>query len=126
MTTLRRMTLAVAGLPLLLLAATPFHLDLLDSFPDEEEVLTEAPETVWLEFSGPPDMSRSSFSVRGPDGAVSLGEIQVGEQPEVIQANVQGAMPPGTYTVAWVAAPMDDHAVRGRFEFSVESTEDRR
>lgn len=119
----RRSISALLALPLILVAWTTFHLDLVDSLPKEDQVLEEAPEVVWLEFSAAPDMSRSSFSIRGPEGGVELGDIKTGEKEEVIQARVVGEMPAGTYTLSWVGAPMDDHTVRGRFEFTVEQAQ---
>jgi len=110
--------LSLAG-ALLLAGWTAFHLELAASFPEADQSLAEAPAEIWLEFSVMPDMERSSFSVRGPDGKVDLGEISVGDTPEVVRADVVGAMPPGSYTLSWVGAPMEDHAVRGRFTFSV-------
>jgi len=50
---------------------------------------------------------------------VELGEIEVGDKEEVVRASVVGEMPAGTYTVSWIAAPTDDHTVRGRFDFTV-------
>ena len=119
----RRLIPCLFALSLLLLAWTPLHLELWDSFPDEDEVLDEAPNEVWLEFSVAPDMTRSSFSVRGEEGAVELGEIEVGDKEEVLRAPVLGEMPAGTYTVSWIAAPADDHTVRGRFDFTIEEAQ---
>ncbi len=99
---------------------SPFHIELDASFPDEDQELSEAPTEVWLEFSVPVDLERSSFSVRGEEGSVDLGEISVGDSPEVIQASVDDELAPGSYTISWVAAPMDDHTVRGRFVFTVQ------
>lgn len=98
---------------------TAFHIELSSSHPQAEQTLEEAPTEVWLRFSVQPDTARSSFSIRGPEGRVELGEIVVGDEPEVLRADVVGALPAGDYTVSWVAAPMDDHAVRGRFGFTV-------
>ena len=64
-------------------------------------------------------MERTSFSVRGPAGAVALDSIAVGDEPEVVKAAVAGNMPEGRYTLSWVGAPIGDHTVRGRFSFSV-------
>lgn len=102
-----------------LLGSTPFHLELNDSFPEADAVLDEAPTEIWLEFSVAPDRERSSFSVRGPGGNVELGEVAAGDEPEVLEATVIGAMPPGVYTVSWVGAPEGDHTVRGRFAFTI-------
>ena len=107
--------------PLLLVAWTAFHLELTASHPEADAVLEEAPTEVWLQFSVVPDGARTSFSVRGPEGSVSLGDITQGEgdDAKVMRAEVTGPMPPGSYTVSWVGATPDDHTVRGRFSFSV-------
>jgi methionine-rich copper-binding protein CopC len=119
----RRLIPALFAVTLILGAWTTFHLDLVDSLPKEDQVLEEAPEVVWLEFSAVPDMSRSSFSIRGPEGGVELGEMEAGDEEEVIRARVVGEMPAGTYTLSWVGAPIDDHTVRGRFDFTIESAQ---
>ena len=102
-----------------LVAWTAFHLELTDSHPKAGQTMVEAPAEIWLRFSVVPDTARSSFSVRGPEGNVALGDIAPGASPEVLRAPVAGPMPAGTYTVSWVGAPMDDHAVRGRFTFTI-------
>ena len=114
-------TAVVLSSAVLLMGWTTFHIELNASFPDEDQALTEAPEEVWLEFSVPVDMERSSFSIRGEDGSVDLAEISAGDSPEFLRADVDGSLAAGTYTVSWVAAPLDDHAVRGRFKFSVQA-----
>jgi len=120
-----RKSRAVAALGVVISAAffigwTPFHIELNASYPEVDQVLGEAPTEMWLEFSVAPDMERSSFSVRGAEGSVELGEISAGDSPKIIRAGVEGELEPGDYTVSWVAAPMDDHAVRGRFTFTVQ------
>jgi len=118
---------AIAGIVLiagvvLLAGWTAFHLELAASYPEADQSLAEAPTEIWLQFSVTPDMERSSFSVRGPDGKVDLGEISVGESSDIVRADVTGSMAPGSYTLSWVGAPLEDHAVRGRFTFSVGAT----
>ena len=103
----------------LLAAWTLFHLELTASHPEAEAALSEPPGEIWLQFSVIPDHDRSSFSLEGPTGSVELGAIMVGEEPEILRAEIVGAMPDGTYTVSWTGAPLDDHPVRGRFTFSV-------
>lgn len=108
---------------LLLIGWTAFHLELAGSYPEADAVLAEAPTEMWLEFSVVPDVERTSFSVRGPDGRIALGDIHQKEDGEgkILRAEVSGPMPAGSYTVSWVGAPIDDHTVRGRFSFSIEA-----
>jgi len=86
--TMRRIVaggLALAA-AVVLVGWTAFHLELNASYPEADADLGEAPTEIWLRFSVEPDMERSSFSVRGPEGRVALGDISVGEEPEVIRA----------------------------------------
>jgi methionine-rich copper-binding protein CopC len=108
----------IAGL---LGAWTLFHIELEDSFPKADQALDTAPTEIWLKFTTEPDTAESTFSVRGPEGAVALGAIMVDPEKDssVLHAAVEGAVPAGSYTVSWVAAPLGDHAVRGRFNFTV-------
>lgn len=111
-------TLALA-LPLLAAATGAFHLDLVDSHPKADQVVETSPAEIWLKFSVEPDMEQTSFSIRGPAGTVELGEIVKGDSPEIIKAPVTASLAPGSYTLSWVGAPMDDHPVRGRYSFEV-------
>lgn len=116
----RTLVAAIAlALPFLAAGTGAFHLELVDSHPEAEQVLEASPSEIWLQFSVEPDMSQTSFSVRGPDGNVELGDIVAGDAPEIIEAPVAASLAPGTYTLSWVGAPMDDHPVRGRYTFEV-------
>lgn len=119
-TLVRGLALAVSTLAI---GWTVFHLELSASYPEADAVLSEAPTELWLQFSVPPDMERTSFSVRGPEGRIALGDMVQGEGDETktVHAAVSGPMPAGDYMVSWVGAPMDDHTVRGRFSFSLEA-----
>jgi methionine-rich copper-binding protein CopC len=114
--------LALAAI-VLLVGWIPFHLELEASYPEADAALEEAPSQIWLRFSVEPDMERTSFSVRGPQGTVELGAISTGEEAEIIVAQVGGEMPAGNYTLSWIGAPLDDHTVRGRFNFSIEGAD---
>lgn len=120
MKSLRRF-LTVAALPALVAGWTVLHIEVDAAFPAVDGSVATAPDSVWIDFSTTPDPERSSFSIRGPAGAVALTDMRIGENPEFMHARVEGSMPAGTYTVSWIAAPMDDHTVRGRYEFTVDS-----
>ena len=109
------------GIPLLLGASAVYHIDLRESFPKADQLLEEAPQEIWLEFSVQPDTSRSTFTLRGPSGGVALSAIlwNATEDPTFLRANVEGEMLPGAYTIAWVAAPLDDHGDRGQIKFTI-------
>ena len=119
----RLLRFGIIAMPLLLGAWTLFHIELVGSLPRADQVLPAAPQEVWLKFSTMPDTARSTFSIRGPAGGVDLGEVLMDAEADstVLKAVVEGEMPPGAHTVSWVAAPMEDHAVRGRFSFTIGS-----
>ena len=119
----RLLRFGLIAMPLLLGAWTLFHIELVDSLPKADQVLDAAPQEIWLKFSTNPDTARSTFSIRGPAGGVDLGEVVMDaeDDPTVLRAVWEGEVPPGSYTVSWVAAPMEDHAVRGRFSFTIGS-----
>jgi methionine-rich copper-binding protein CopC len=110
--------LALAA-PLFLTASTSLHLELVASSPFEDQKLEQSPATIWLRFSAIPDMEQTSFSVRGAQGVVELGEIVVGDAPEIITAELAAPIAAGEYTLSWVGAPADDHPSRGRYVFTV-------
>lgn len=76
-----RSWIAALALPLATVAWTAFHLDLVDSYPKADQTLAAPPSEVWLRFSTAPDIARSSFSARGPGGAVELGAVATGGAP---------------------------------------------
>ena len=115
-----RLAYALLFFPLLV-ASGPLHIEVTASFPDEDQELSAPPTEIWLQFSVVPDMEQTSFSVRGPEGSVELGEIEVGEDPTVIKAEVSAPIGSGAYTVSWVGAAPDDHAERGRYAFSIDT-----
>ncbi len=114
--------LAALAIPFLLTAATSFHIEVTASFPEADQELEASPDQIWIQFSVVPDMEQTSFSVRGANGRVALGEIRVGDAPEIITAEVSSPLAAGEYTLSWVGAAADDHPERGRFAFTVGET----
>ena len=102
----------------MLLGAGYWHIDLTDSRPEADEVLSAAPSEIWLRFSVPPDLEQSGIALMGTSGMVELEELALVDSVS-ISAKVVGAMVPGDYIVSWRAAPHDDHGSRGRFEFTI-------
>jgi len=102
-----------------LLGAGFWHLDLVDSRPKQDEVVTESPTELWLRFNQTPDLEQSGISLSGPGGAVELDSVTLADSVS-LSSKVVGALEAGEYTVSWRAAPLDDHAVRGRYHFTVE------
>ncbi|MFW6201260.1 MAG: copper resistance CopC family protein [Gemmatimonadota bacterium] len=105
-----------------LTAAADLHLELRDSRPEADAALERPPEQVRLWFNVAPDTSRTTVSLRGPNGSIEMGKIQTTDDPTSVVAPVLGEdLPAGAYTVVWVGAEPGDHTVRGRFEFEVAS-----
>ena len=100
-------------------AAPPLHIELVASAPAADSTVTQSPDELRLWFSAPLDVARSGAGLRGPDGSVKLGAAAGAEDPKVLVVPILDPLGPGTYTVSWTAAPLEDHGVRGRFRFTV-------
>lgn len=96
------------------------HLRLERSSPADEAVLDESPGEIRLWFSQEPELAVSRIELRGPAGAVELGEVDSGEEDlKVLFATVPGPLPAGDFTVSWVTSSGDGHPVKGDFSFRV-------
>lgn len=120
-----RGAVGLIAVSLLLSGASYLHLELVDSRPKEDEVVTEPPVEIWLRFSQPPDVQQSGISVSGPGGAVRLDNVTLADSLS-LSAKIFDSLESGEYTVSWRAAPHHDHAVRGRYRFNVEGSGDPR
>jgi len=80
--------------------------------------MAESPSEIWLRFNQPLDVAKCGVGVRGPNGAVELAKVVLTDSVSM-SAKIPTALPPGEYTVSWLGTPIDDHAVRGRYKFTV-------
>lgn len=106
---------------LMLVGAGYWHLTLVDSRPKEDAVVAESPAEIWLRFNQAPDLEQCGISVRGAGGTVRLEAVELADSM-ALSAKVIDTLEPGEYTVSWLAAPHDDHGVRGRYKFTVEGS----
>lgn len=96
------------------------HLQLDKSTPEADQVLTEAPDRIVLEFSLAPELAVSRVAVRNGEAETKLGELQRSEEDEtILWAGFQEPVADGTYTVNWTTSSGDGHPVRGEFSFTV-------
>ena len=114
----RGRSLAGIAVGVVVLGAGSMHLDLIDSRPKQDEVVAEPPTEIWLRFNAPPDVQQSGISLRGPGGGVRLDTVRLADSLS-LSARILDPLRPGDYTVAWLAAPHDDHGIRGRYRFTV-------
>ena len=101
-----------------LVGASSFHLTLIDSKPKEDAVVAESPSEIWLRFNEALDVTKCGIGVRGPNGTVELGKVTLTDSVSM-SAKISAPLPPGEYTVSWLGTPLEDHAVRGRYKFTV-------
>jgi methionine-rich copper-binding protein CopC len=111
-------TLTLVAASLASAGAAYVHLTLIDSRPKEASVIAESPPEIWLRFNQRLDLSKSSIAMRGPGGAVKLDK-PVAPDSLAMSAKLKESLGPGEYTVSWLATPYEDHAVRGRYKFTV-------
>ncbi len=122
----KRAFLAVAALVgvVLVVGSTPaesvVHLQLDKSMPEADQVLTESPAKIVLEFSLKPELAVSRIAVKGDHGDAKLTDVARSEEDEtILWAAFEEPLPDGDYAVNWVTSSGDGHPVRGEFSFTV-------
>jgi copper transport protein len=124
LTVVRRLVVVVLLAGLWLLAsgtAAPAHAVLRSSDPADGASVDRAPRQVTLTFTERPEPRLSTVQVLDADGRpVQAGKAApVAGQPFQLQVPL-GALPEGTYTVAWRTVSRDDgHVSGGSFAFGV-------
>jgi copper transport protein len=112
------------GLILLAIALATFpalaagHAALRSSAPAKDAVISQAPTTVVLEFSGPVVVGPDGVQVFGPDGdRVETGDASPKKGMTITQSIEDGG--DGTYGVAYRVSSEDGHVVAGVVQFKV-------
>lgn len=101
-------------------ASSTMHLRLTGSQPAKDTVLTAAPTQLCLWFSQKPMLRLSSVTLTGPNGPVALAKLTMEARDSApIITQIEGAVPPGKYVVAWRTASSDGHPIRGTIPFTV-------
>ena len=101
-------------------ATSTMHLRLTGSLPAKDTVLTVPPTRIVLWYSQKPQLRLSSVTLTGPRGKVALGELTMEARDSApIVAEVEGAVPAGSYVIAWRTASSDGHPIRGTIPFTV-------
>ncbi len=128
MTTAIRRTMLAASVAALALATAPrssegaaMHLRLTGSVPAKDSVVVAAPAVLRLSYSQVPNLKLSRVTLTGSAGAVTTGTMTLGTGADstTLLVPVTGAMPTGSYTVSWLTASSDGHAIKGTFGFRV-------
>ncbi|MGD9904861.1 MAG: copper resistance protein CopC [Vicinamibacterales bacterium] len=85
----------------------------------DSTVTTTSRVQVW--FTQAPDPAVSKIELAGPNGAVTLGAVQVTAEKSIM-AVVEGSLGNGRYTASWQAAGDDGHVQKGTYSFTVQNT----
>ncbi|MDX2207285.1 MAG: copper resistance protein CopC [Gemmatimonadales bacterium] len=128
MTTLLRRTMIAASLAALALAAAPragqgtmLHLRLTSSIPAKDSVISAAPTSLTLTYSQQPNLKLSKVTLKSATGdVVATGQIALGGTDSTsLLVPVTGMMSAGSYTISWVTASDDGHAIKGTIPFTL-------
>lgn len=109
--------------PLLLalaaLLATPAHAhsDLVETTPAQGDVITEAPESISLQFNEEPLDSLVDVVITNAAGDIVAMDAAEASGTEVL-VPWPGSLGPGDYTVAYRVVSADGHPVTGTFTFT--------
>jgi copper transport protein len=108
---------------LLLLAFMPVlasaHAKLLRSQPKAKETVSPPPKLIELWFTEELEPGLNTIEVKDQQGnRVDRGQVTLLEGNKKAQTEL-GDLKPGVYTVVWKSLSADQHAIRGRFTFTV-------
>lgn len=93
------------------------HATLIATVPAGDELLSDVPAQVELQFEEPVDVVEGGVRVFGPDGSrVDQGQVNVEGSTLVVPVDAGGE---GTYTIAWRALSEDNHNLESSFVFHV-------
>ncbi len=94
---------------------------LLNAEPEMGSVLKRPPRTLRLFFDALPDVSRSSLTLRGPDGEYALIGLHTMAADDLMVEIENPSIPEGEYVVEWTTVVGDDPAeYSGSVQFSVQ------
>jgi methionine-rich copper-binding protein CopC len=120
MRTLARWALGIAATSALLAApvAVLGHVELISSSPESGDNLDAAPTDVTITFDDELDPDLSSFTVTDADGGdIGGGEVDLTVADRNVMTGAVSIADPGIYTVAYMVAGIDGHAIDGTFSF---------
>jgi copper transport protein len=93
------------------------HATLIATVPAGDELLSDVPTEVQLQFDEPVDVVEGGVRVFGPDGSrVDQGQVNVEGSTLIVPIDAGGE---GTYTIAWRALSEDNHNLESSFVFHV-------
>ncbi len=97
------------------------HPRLARTVPAEGDRLTSAPTALRLTFTEVPELTFTRLTLIGPAGdTVRLHPpVDATDDDHTVVAAIEGAVPPGQFTVIWQTAGPDAHPIRGRYSFMV-------
>jgi methionine-rich copper-binding protein CopC len=88
--------------------------------PDAGATVNASPHEVSIEFDDGLEAAFSSIGVTDAQGkGVTRAKSQVDAKDNKSMSVALQDLPPGTYTVAWVAVADDGHRTQGHYRFSV-------
>ncbi len=116
-----RSVIAVGALGLVVSSAVAasLHLRLTKSYPQADQLLVAAPDSVRLWFSEEPELSLAAIGIEGANGKIDVAKVEKTDDAKSFRAQVLDDLPPGKYRVTWRTAGSDGHAIRGRYDFEV-------
>ena len=95
------------------------HAKLIRSQPKAKETLAQAPKLIELWFTEALEPGLNTIEVKDQQGnRVDRGQVTLSAENKKAQVEL-GELKPGVYSVVWKSLSADQHAIRGRFSFSV-------
>ncbi|GBE02196.1 copper transport protein YcnJ precursor [bacterium BMS3Bbin06] len=105
---------------LLVVPAISFgHIFMIESTPAPQSVTKKAPEKITITFAGSVERAFSRVEVFDEKGRKVSGKTGFLENDTIMEADLQGPLSSGKYTVKWKCMSLDGHSQKGKFAFTV-------
>ncbi len=118
------LTMKKLGLVLLVLLGIPLivsaHVYMRECIPEEDAIVTTAPEKVTMIFVGSVEPVFSKIEVFDQKGSKVSKKTTFLEDDTVMEAKLAGDLQRGEYTVKWLCMGLDGHKQKGSYKFTLQ------
>jgi len=115
---MKRFMLSIILLMVFPLAAAA-HVYMLGMSPAEKAELSESPAKVTIEFAGSVEPAFSKIEVFDSSGKMVSKKTRFLNRDMIMEADIDGTLSPGVYTVKWRCMSLDGHSQTGEYSFTI-------
>jgi len=120
---MRKHLVTITSILIFMPIAVSAHIYMLEQYPPEKALLPESPEKVTITFAGSVEPMFSKIEVIDERGKKVSMATTFRENDTVMETELTGDLPDGTYTVRWLCVSLDGHKQKGEYHFTIRRKE---